>query len=183
MFLQGGSVLTDVSANEFISVGKILNFHGIQGEAKVGFSKNQQDFLKMLKTVYLKQNNDYTEHEITAIRFHKDFALMKFKGINSINELIPFKGCLIFVDKTTIRENLDENEFLIDELTGLDVIDLDGNKIGIVVGVSNNGINDLISVKCKTKRIFLVPFVKELVPNVDIKNKKITINNIEGLIE
>lgn len=180
---MGVYVLVDININDFISVGKILNFHGIQGEAKVGFSKNQQDFLRMLKAVYIKQNNNYTEYEITAIRFHKDFALMKFKGINSINELIPFKGCLIFVEQTTIRENLDENEFLIDELTGLDVVDPDGNKIGVVVGVSNNGSNDLISVKSKTKRISLVPFVKELVPNVDIKNKKIMVNNIEGLIE
>lgn len=171
------------NANNFISVGKILNFHGIQGEAKVGYSKNQQDFLKALKTVYIRLNNDYKKFEISALRFHKDVALIKFQGINSVNELIQYKGCLIFVEENYIRENLDENEFLIDELTGLDVIDPHGNKIGVVVGVSNNGANDLISVKSKTKKISMVPFVKELVPNVDIKGKKITVNNIEGLIE
>lgn len=167
----------------YVSIGKILNFHGIQGEAKVGYSKNQQDFLSKLKVVYIKQNNDYKKVEISTLRFHKDVALIKFKEINSVNELIAYKGCLIFVEETTIREKLGENEFLIDELTGLDVIDLNGNKIGIVVGVSNNGVNDLISVKSKTKKISMVPFVKELVPQVDIKTKKITVNNIEGLIE
>lgn len=175
--------MTNNNANDFISVGKILNFHGIQGEAKVGYSKNQQDFLKKLKTVYIRLNNDYKKFEISSLRFHKDAALIKFKGINSINELITYKGALIFVEQTTIRENLDEDEFLIDELTGLDVLDLDGNQVGVVVGVSNNGTNDLISVKSKTKKISMVPFVKELVPNVDIKAKKITVNNIEGLIE
>lgn len=168
---------------EYISIGKILNFHGIQGEAKVGFSKNQADFLKKLKVVYIKKSSDYIKYEITGVRFNKNFALMKFKGINSINDLIPYKDCLIFVEKTVIRENLDEDEFLIDELTGLDVVDSGDKKIGVVVGVSNNGVTDLISVKSKTKKISLVPFVKELVPKVDIKNKKITINNIEGLIE
>lgn len=168
---------------EYISVGKILNFHGIQGEAKVGFSKNQQDFLKSLKHVYIKKDSDYVKTEVSGIRFNKSFALMKFKGINSINDLIPYKGCLIFIEETFIRENLGEDEFLIDELTGLDVVDLNDKKIGVVVGVSNNGTNDLISVKSKTKKISLVPFVKELVPKVDIKNKKITVNNIEGLIE
>lgn len=171
------------NANNFISVGKILNFHGIQGEAKVGYSKNQQDFLKALKVVYIRLDNEYKKFEIASLRFHKDSALIKFRGINSINELIPYKGSLIFVEENYIRENLDENEFLIDELTGLDVIDPHGNKIGVVVGVSNNGANDLISVKSKTKKISMVPFVKELVPNVDIKGKKITVNNIEGLIE
>lgn len=170
-------------SDKFISVGKILNFYGIQGEAKIGFSKNQQEFLSKLKNVYIKKDSEYINVEITSVRFHKNFALFKFKDINSINDLIPYKGCLIFVETSFIRENLEDNEFLIDELTGLDVVDLEDKTIGVVVGVSNNGVNDMISVKSKTKRISLVPFVKELVPNVDIKNKKITINNIEGLIE
>lgn len=174
--------------NEFISVGKILNFHGIQGEAKVGFSKNQQDFLKSLKVVFIKKDttqkdSDYIKLEVSSVRFNKTFALIKFKGINSINDLMPYKGCLLFVKQSTIRENLGEDEFLIDELTGLEVFDLKGEKIGIVVGVSNNGASDMLSVKSKTTKISLVPFVKALVPEVDIKNKKIVINNIEGLIE
>lgn len=175
--------MDNIKNSELISVGKILNFHGIQGEAKVGFSKNQEDFLKKLEVVYIKLDSEYKELQVSSVRFNKTFALIKFKGINSINDLMTYKGCLIFVKKTVIRENLAEDEFLIDELTGLEVVDLDGNKVGVVVGVSNNGANDLISVKSKTKKISLVPFVKELVPNVDIKNKKVTINNIEGLIE
>lgn len=167
----------------YVSVGKILNFHGIQGEAKVGFSKNQEDFLKKLKSVYIKQDSQYIELEVSNVRFNKTFALIKFKGINSIEDLIPYKGYLLFVEKTTVRENLGEDEFLIDELTGLEVVDPQGNNIGVIVGVSNNGASDLISVKSNTKKISLVPFVKALVPNVDIKNKKVTVNNIEGLIE
>jgi 16S rRNA processing protein RimM len=168
---------------KYVSVGKILNFHGIQGEAKVGFSKNQSDFLKKLKIVYVKQESDMVKFEVSSVRFNKTFALIKFKGIDSIEKLIPYKGCLFFVEEQFIRENLDDEEFLIDELIGLDVFDLENNQIGIVVGVSNNGTNDLISVKSKTKKISLVPFVKELVPSVEIKNKKIVVNNIEGLIE
>lgn len=167
----------------YVSVGKILNFHGIQGEAKVGFSKNQQDFLKALKVVFIKKDNDYTKLEVSSVRFNKTFALIKFKGINSINDLMPYKGCLLFVEQSTIRENLGEDEFLIDELTGLEVFDLKGEKIGVVVGVSNNGANDMLSVKSKTKKVSFVPFVKALVPEVDIKNKKVVVNNIEGLIE
>jgi len=169
---------------EQVSVGKILNFHGLQGEAKVGFSKNQQDIISKLKNVCIKSNSgEFLNLEVTSFRLNKTFALMKFKGINSINDLMPYKGCLLFVDKSTIKDNLDEDEFLIEDLTGLEVVDLDGQNIGVVVGVSNNGVNDLISVKTKTQTISLVPFVKELVPNVDIKGKKITVNNIEGLIE
>ena len=167
----------------YVSVGKILNFHGIQGEAKIGFSKNQSGFLEKLKTVFVKQKEEIIKLEVTSVRFNKTFALMKFKDIDSIEDLIPYKGSIIFVEETFIRENLDEEEFLIDELIGLDVFDLEDNKVGVVVGISNNGVNDLIAVKSKTNKISLVPFVKELVPVVEIKKKKIVVNNIEGLIE
>lgn len=167
----------------YISIGKILNFHGIQGEAKVGVSKNQQDFLTKLKKVYIRQDSEYIETKVKSVRFNKTFALMKFEGINSIDALMPYKGCLIFVEQEMIRENLEEDEFLIDELTGLDVVDAEGKKLGVVVGVSNNGANDMISVLALSKKISMVPFVKQLVPEVDIKGKKIVINNIEGLLE
>lgn len=168
---------------KYVSIGKILNFHGLQGEAKVGFSKNQADFLSKLKMAYVKKDFEYALLKIKSVRFNKTFALMKFEGINSIEELIPYKNCLLFVDESTVREELGEDEFLIDELTGLEVFDLEDKKVGVVVGVSNNGVDDLISVKGLNKKISMIPFVKALVPHVDITGKKITINNIEGLIE
>lgn len=167
----------------YISVGKILNFHGIQGEAKVGFSKSQQEFFCSLKEVFLKNELDYLPLKIKSIRLHKNIALVKFEGINSINELLEFKGAYLYVTEQTIRENLDEDEFLIDELVSLSVYDQNGIKKGFVVGVSNNGANDLLFVKTPSKNIVLVPFVKALVTDVNMKEKKITVNNIEGLLE
>ncbi|MBS5803222.1 MAG: 16S rRNA processing protein RimM [Brachyspira sp.] len=169
--------------SKFISVGKILNFHGIQGEARVGFSKNQQDFLLSLNEVFVKTGSEYKPLTIIKSRIHKNFAIMKFEGINAIDELLPYKGELLFVKEATIREKLEEDEFLIDELVGLSVYDAEDNKLGFVVGVSNNGATDLLSVKTNSKKISLVPFVKAIVTNVSIKDKKITINNLEGLLE
>ena len=113
--------------SKLVSVGKILNFHGIQGEAKVGFSRNQEEFFLGLKKVFIKKDNDYLPFEINSIRLHKNFALVKFKGITSINELLEFKGCLLFVEEEVIRETLEEDEFLIDELVGLNVCDNGGS--------------------------------------------------------
>lgn len=169
--------------NNLISVGKILNFHGIQGEAKVGFSKNQQDFLKTLKKVFVKVGEEYIEFGVNSVRFNKTFALMKFKDIDSIEKLIPYKGCLIFVEEQTIREKLEEDEFLIDELVGMKVFDEADVELAVVVGVSNNGASDLITVKSPSKKISMIPFVKELVLSVSVKSKKIVVNNISGLIE
>lgn len=169
---------------KYISVGKIVNFHGIRGEARVGYSKNQQDFFMSLDSVFVKKDNQYISLEIESVRQNKSFLIVKFKGIDSINDLLPYKGDLLFVEENVIRETLDEDEFLIDELVGLSVFDNEtGKKLGFVIGVSNNGASDLISVKTNSKKVSLIPFVKAIVPVVDIQNKKIMINNIEGLLE
>lgn len=171
--------------SKYVSVGKILNFHGIKGEARVGYSKSQLEFFLNLDKVWVKDDsNNYIPLHIESAKPHKNVIIVKFEELNSINDLLPYKGALLFVEDSIIRENLDEDEFLIDELVGLEVFDNEsGKKLGFVIGVSNNGANDLISVKTNSKKICLVPFVKAIVPVVDIKNKKILINNIEGLLE
>lgn len=168
---------------KFVSVGKILNFHGIKGEARVGFTKNQEDFFCSLDKVFVKKDNEYLPLIIKNSRLHKNIALVQFEGINSIDELLEYKGAFLYVEEETIRENLEEDEFLIDELVSLEVFDQNGEKKGFVVGVSNNGASDLLSVKTNSKKIVLIPFVKAIVTDVSIKDKKIIINNIEGLIE
>ncbi len=168
----------------YISVGKILNFHGIKGEARVGYSQNRQEFFLSLDHVYTKDGHNYKKLDIISARPHKNFLIVKFDGIDDINQIIPLKGCILFVEEETVRESLDEDEFLIDEMVGMDVFDVETDeKLGFVIGVSNNGANDLLSVKTKTKHVCLVPFVDAIVPIVDIKNKKIKINNLEGLLE
>ncbi|MBD9223459.1 16S rRNA processing protein RimM [bacterium] len=168
--------------NSFVSVGKVLNFHGVQGEAKLGYTKNREDFLANLKEVYIQQNGEYKLLEIERIRFTPKCGIIKFKGIDSLNDILEYKNQLLFVDESTVREFLEEDEFLIDELVGLDVYDGE-KKVGAVVGVSNNGASDLLSIKTLSKKISLVPFVKAIVLSVDIKARKIQINNIEGLLE
>lgn len=167
--------------NNYISIGKILNFHGVQGEAKLGYSKNREDFLSGLKQVYIQEGNEYIPLEIVRIRFTPKCGIIKFKGIDTLNDILEYKNKLLFIEESTARDNLEEDEFLIDELVGLDVYDGE-IKVGAVVGVSNNGASDLLSVRTHGNKVFLVPFVKAIVLSVDIKNRRIQINNIEGLL-
>ena len=167
--------------NNYISIGKILNFHGVQGEAKLGYSKNREEFLSELKEVFVQTDNGYIPLEIVRIRFTPKCGIVKFKGIDTLNDIIAYKNKLLFVEESTAREHLEDDEYLIDELVGLDVYDGD-KKVGSVVGVSNNGASDLLSVKTNGKNVSLVPFVKAIVLSVDIKNRRIQINNIEGLL-
>lgn len=168
--------------NNFVSIGKIINFHGVKGEAKLGYSKNRESFLSSLSCVFIKTNYEYKQIDIASVRFTNKCAIIKFKGIDSLNDILPYKGAVLFVKEQTAREFLDQDEFLIDELVGLNVYDGE-KRVGSVVGVSNNGASDLLSVKTSNKRISLVPFVKEIVLSVDIEQRRIQINNIEGLLE
>ena len=167
--------------NNFVSIGKILNFHGVKGEAKLGYTKNREEFLSQIKKVYIKSDSEYKEFEIQSLKFTPKCAIVKFKGIDSLNDILNYKGAVVFVDESSAREFLEEDEFLIDELVGMNVYDGD-NRVGSVVGVSNNGASDLLSVKTNTKNICLVPFVKAIVTSVNMKTKRIQINNIEGLL-
>ena len=96
--------------DNYISIGKITNFFGIKGEAKVGYSNEEQ--IKKAKKVVMLDSEEKAELTISSVRFHKNFAIVKFKEIDNINDLIEFKGQRIFVSKNAALENLEEDEFL-----------------------------------------------------------------------
>ena len=118
--------------NNFVSIGKILNFHGVKGEAKLGYTKNREEFLSQIKKVYIKTDSEYKEFEIQSLKFTPKCAIVKFKGIDSLNDILNYKGSVVFVDESSAREFLDEDEFLIDELVGMNVYDGD-DRVGIYV--------------------------------------------------
>lgn len=169
-------------SKDLISIAKVLNFHGIKGEAKLGFSKGREKQIEALKKVYVKKDKIYTELNVVSVRFHKHFAIVKFKEFSTVNEVEEYKGCDIFLDRAEVEKNLDNNEYLISDLIDMDVYDEDGCCIGKISAVGENLANNILSVKDNNGKEHLVPFVKELVPVVDLKGKKVVINNIEGLI-
>ena len=164
----------------YISIGKITNFFGIRGEAKVGYSDKKR--IQEAKVVHMLDDASKQKLEITSVRFSKNFAIVKFKDIDDINELIQFKGQRIFVSKNEVTEKLSKDEFLVDDLIGCVVYNKNGEKIGEVVALSSSTGQDLLNIKNGFGKIDLVPFVNEFFPVVDIKNKTITINPIEGLL-
>lgn len=165
---------------DFISIGKITNFFGIKGEAKVGYSNESQ--LKNAKKVYLLDDISKKELTIQNLRFHKNFAIVKFSEIDNINDLIQFKGQRIFISKQQALKQLDNNEYLIQDLIGCSVLNEKGEKLGTVVDISTNSSQDLLNIKNLIGQVSLVPFVEEFFPLVDIENKKIIIKPIEGLL-
>ena len=168
--------------NKLVSVAKILNFHGIKGEAKIGFSKKNTDFIQTMTHAFIKTDTDFVEVNILSVKFNNKCAIMKFEGINSIDVLMEYKGCALYVDENDLKENLDEDEFLTSDLVGMEVFTND-KKIAVVVGLSNNGGTDLLTVKTASGKISYVPFVKDICKEIDMENNRIIIEHLEGLIE
>lgn len=166
---------------KLVSVGKILNFHGIKGEVKMGFTAGKEDLIKSLRVVYIYINNNKVEYTVQSVRFHKNFAIIKFKEINSVNDVMDIKGLLVHIQEDVLKHKLQKDEYLISDLVGLSAFDVNGNKLGVILDMGENRASDLLQIKKDNGLTFMVPFVKELVPEVDIKNKRIVINAIEGL--
>ena len=131
--------------NNYISIGKITNFFGIKGEAKVGYSNENQ--IKNAKTVYMLDDESQVELKIKSVRFQKNIAIVKFEDIDDINDLIQYKGQRIFVLKTEALNKLEKNEYLIRDLIGCNVLNESNEKIGEIVGVSANSSQDLLNIK------------------------------------
>ncbi len=168
---------------KYISIGKITNFHGINGEVKVGYTKGKEHQLLCEKCFFVKNENSYQKLNLSKIRFHKNIALIKFEEINSINDTMLYKGKTLFVPIENLRKNLEEDEFLVDDLVGKNVYNLNDVFLGKISCINKQSASDLLCIKKVDGKEFFVPFVKELVPTVDLKNNKIYINAIEGLID
>ncbi len=167
---------------EYISIAKILNFHGIKGEAKLGFSKGREKQIESLKHVFIKKDNVFEELHVTSVRFHKHFAIVKFKEFSTVNDVELYKGYDIYLTKQEIEDGLDNDEYLISDLIGMDVYDEDGACLGSITEIGENLAGYILSIKDNNEKNHLVPFVKDLVPVVDLNGRKVVVNNIEGLI-
>ncbi len=168
---------------DFISIAKVLNFHGINGELKLGFTKGKETQIKSLNQVYFLIENEYVPFNVSSVRFHKQFAIMKLKEFNNINEILKFKGENLYIPKTVVEENLQDDEYLIDDLIGSEVFNQNNEKIGTVSSVEENVAGSLLAITTTSKKNCLIPFINHFVTKVDTSNKLIVINEIEGLIE
>lgn len=155
----------------YIYIGDIVNTHGIKGEVKIisHFKYKKNVFIKGT-SLYIGKNK--IKQIINSYRKHKVFDMVTFLGINDINDVLKYKGESVYIDK---------NEIKIDGILNEDIIDMDvyGNDtyIGSVKDILNNGVYDILVVGKS-----LIPNIPEFVQNIDVDNKRIDINVIEGLI-
>ena len=166
---------------EYTIVGKIISSHGIKGEVKIYPLTDNLNRFDYLKTAYIGDKKINVKLE--KVKYHKNLAILKFKEFNDINEIIPFKDNFIYVDEAE-KVVLPENHFFIYDLVGSKVFDTKSQLIGILSDVIQGPSNDIYIIKDMEKdKEYLIPAVKQFIVDVDIDNKKIVIDPIEGMIE
>ena len=177
-----------INNNEWLVVGLITSSHGIKGQVKVkSLSDFEERFLK--PGIRWLQKEDETPSEIELIsgfkQPSKETFIIKIKGINTRNHAEQLKKFKILVP-TDILPNLTKGEFHLLELINLEVKTLENNelkKIGKVINLENEKNNLIVIELFKNQKKVLIPFVKEIVPLVDIKNNFLIINPPNGLLE
>lgn len=163
---------------QYLYIGKIVNTHGIKGEVRIlsKFKYKSKIFKKHFK-VYI--GKDKQEEIINSYRPHKQFDMITIVGIDNINDVLKYKGKLVYINKDDLE--LNDNEYLDEDLIGLDVI-VNEEKIGRVVRIEKDMYQDKIVVN-KEEKEFLVPYVYDIIKSINLEEGTMTLEYIKGLLD
>jgi len=177
-----------INKNEWLTVGLITSCHGINGQVKVkSLSDFEERFLKPGIRWLQKENEAPSKIELISgfKQPGKATFILKFQGINTRNNAEQLKKFKILVKADTLPK-LQKDEFHLLELINLEVMTLENDElitIGKVINLENEKNNLLVIELFQNQKKVLVPFVKEIVPFIDIKNNFLIINPPNGLLE
>lgn len=163
-------------------VGEIANTHGIRGEVKVYPTTDDVKRFKKLKTCTLDTGKGEIELHVESCKFFKQFAILKFKEFNDINEVERYKHCGLYVDREHAVK-LQRDEYYIADLIGITVYNEDDTVLGTLKDVIETGANDVYLVKMEDGRELMIPALKECILDVDIENGRMKVHLLKGLLE
>lgn len=165
---------------QFLEVGKLNNTHGIKGELKMLLWCDDIDYLKQFKTLYLDDKGEKTL-EVLSVRPQKNMAIIKFKGVDTINDAEALKGKVIYGDRNDAK--IDEGANYIADIIGCYVVDIDTEEeYGKVVDVVNYGSCDIYDIESWGKHK-LIPVTADIVKEINTEYKVIRIKAMKGLFD
>lgn len=167
--------------DDYLRVGVITTTHGIKGEVKVFPTTDDMERFKVLKQVFLDTGKEYIPLEVEGVKFFKQMVILKFKGMNDINDIEKYRG----KDLMVTRENavkLEEDEYFVYDLIESEVITDEGIRLGILTEILKTPANDVYVVRTEEGKEVLLPAIKECILDIDPENKKITVHVMKGLL-
>ncbi|RQD76991.1 MAG: 16S rRNA processing protein RimM [Halanaerobium sp. MSAO_Bac5] len=167
--------------DKYIEIGKITRYQGNKGEVRVMPSTDNPERFFELESVFLQKADEFYQLEIEYIRFHKQFVVIKFFGIDSIAEAEELKNSQVLIVESE-KYLLPEDSYYVDDLIGCEVYLSDNNYLGKVIEVVDTSGTDIILVKGKAKE-YMLPASREMIVEIDLEAEKIIYNPIPGLLE
>ena len=168
--------------NEYLQVGVITSTHGIRGEVKVFPTTDDPSRFEDLKEVVLDTGKEYRKLAIEGVKYFKQFVILKFKGIDNINDIEKYKGKSLYVTRQNAVK-LKKNEYFIADLIDVAVYNEDDTLLGTLTDVLETGANDVYQIKTTDGKEILIPAIKECILSVDIEGRKMVVHLLDGLID
>ncbi len=166
---------------DLLRVGVIANTHGVHGEVKVFPTTDDMNRFKKLKEVLLDTGKELRPLEITGVKFFKNMAILKFKGIDTINDIEKYKGKDLMITRDQAVP-LKKDEFFICDLIGCQVVTEDGGEVGELTEVLQTAANDVFVVQGMEKKEILIPYIDDCVKHISIEEKKVTVVLLPGMV-
>lgn len=176
---------------EKIKIGKIVNAVALRGEVKVYHYSDYKERFEELEEILVERNaakkHTMESYEIEGVRYQKDMAILKLKGVNDRNAAEALKDCDVYITEADLRE-LPEDTFYIRDLMGCRVINRSENteneeEIGIITDVLQNTAQDIYQVKTKAGKEVLIPAVGEFIKEINIDEKTVIVSLIPGFMD
>ena len=164
-----------------MQVGIITQTHGIRGEVKVFPTTDDAGRFKKLKEVIMDNGRERLNLEIEGVKFFKQYAILKFKGYDSINDIEKYKSAKLYI-KREQAVKLKKDEYFIADLIDMEVVTEDGEYFGKMKDVLTTGANDVYIVTREDGTEVLLPAIKQCVKEIDMERDRITVHIMDGLI-
>jgi 16S rRNA processing protein RimM len=166
---------------EYLSIGQIVNTHGVRGEIKVYPLTNDLDRFRKLKQVLIEKNNQLINYNITSVKFLKNVAILKLENVDSVEEAIKLKNLYMKVDRSKAVK-LPKGSYFICDLLDCQVYDNTIGLLGKLVNIIETGSNAVYVVKADNGKEILIPALKSVIKEINLEERKITTELPEGLI-
>jgi 16S rRNA processing protein RimM len=162
-------------------IGQIVSTQGLKGEVRVYSYTDDIYRFDDLETFYLGKDLE-NKWIVEKVRYKGNMVIMKIKGIDTVEEAEKLKNKFMYVSRDEGRE-LEEGEFFISDMIGIDVYTVDGQHIGVLDDVLQYAANDVYVVKGAENKEYMIPAMLKFVPTIDMNERKMIIDPIAGMLD
>lgn len=166
--------------NEYLEIGQIVAPQALKGEVRVMPWCDNADFMLQFKSFYFDEGK--AKIKVEKARAQKNIVVLKLEGIDGPDEANKLRGKVLYIKRKDVK--LEEGNYFVQDLIGMKVVDADDESIfyGEISEISPTGANDVYHI-VKDEKTVLIPAIKQVIIETNIKNNIMRIRPLEGLFD